>query len=126
VLRAFLGRAHLHIELKSKQADLPKAVSLALHPTGWVGEDGAPTPAALGSSPCSSGDKHQHRKLQDSEGGTGQTLPEVQEDSGAWVAPGLTITSFHLQQLKSSKALLPGVRHAWLVQEVTPEVLQVG
>eukprot|EP00884_Botryococcus_braunii_P013309 jgi/Botrbrau1/2197/Bobra.101_2s0028.1 len=43
---------------------------------------------------------------------------------GPWEVPGLTITSFHLPQLLASKQALPqGVRHAWLVQELTGEVV---
>jgi hypothetical protein len=148
VLRAFLGRAHLHIELKSKQAALPQAVSQALNATGWVGPEGALTPAALGSSHSGSDGQQQQQPVQgrgegesqtsarlDSHSSSeakrartdaGQTSSEVAEDSGAWAAPGLTITSFHLQQLQASRALLPHVRHAWLVQEVTPEVIKVS
>ncbi len=37
-------------------------------------------------------------------------------------APGLTITSFHLDQLVTSRRLLPAVQHAWLIQEWSPDL----
>eukprot|EP00798_Chlamydomonas_sp_ICE-L_P015306 gene15305-21391_t len=40
--------------------------------------------------------------------------------------PGITITSFHLHQAEASKKLLPDVRHAWLCQELSTEVLNLA
>lgn len=48
------------------------------------------------------------------------------EDENCLEVPGLTITSAHIEQLRTSKHHLPHVRHGWLVQDMSTEVLQVG
>jgi glycerophosphoryl diester phosphodiesterase len=44
----------------------------------------------------------------------------------AYRAPGLTISSFHLEQLGRSLAVLPGVRHCWLVRRIEEADLSAG
>jgi hypothetical protein len=110
-----LSIATLTQELKSKQPDLPQAVAHDLEAAGWVsqGEGGC---LQLHSDVSAAAD-----------GTTLHERCESQEADLTFAVPGLTITSFHLDQLRASRRVLPGVRHAWLVQEVTePGLLQVG
>ncbi len=54
-------------------------------------------------------------------------LPHSDGGGGPFDAPGLTITSFQYGQLKRSIALSGSdVRHGWLVQEITGDVLQAA
>lgn len=46
--------------------------------------------------------------------------------STVFPVPGLTVTSFHSQQLARSLQELPRVRHGWLVQELTDEVFSTA
>ena len=34
--------------------------------------------------------------------------------------PGVTLSSFHIRQLRRSRSLMPGVRHGWLVRQIRP------
>ncbi|KAK9818370.1 hypothetical protein WJX72_011521 [[Myrmecia] bisecta] len=88
LLQRYRGQIHLHLELKSKQADLPSVVAQVLQGSGWLD--------------FSASGPEQH----------------------PFHVPGLTITSFHLHQLQRSLRVLPGVRHGWLVQEITDDILQ--
>mmetsp|Transcript_212 Transcript_212/g.625 ORF Transcript_212/g.625 Transcript_212/m.625 type:complete len:248 (-) Transcript_212:58-801(-) len=54
------------------------------------------------------------------------TLHAPADTTNAFRVPGLTITSFHLPQLLRSLKELPGVRHGWLVQEITLQVLEAA
>ncbi len=42
----------------------------------------------------------------------------LSQHTGDSVAPGVTISSFHLEQLDRSIALLPDVAHGWLLQKI--------
>lgn len=77
VLTRYAGRAHLHLELKSEEFDLPERVAPLLQAHGWTA------------------------------------------DAPAESVPGLTITSFHAEQLYRSLRLLPQVPHGWLLQRIT-------
>eukprot|EP00195_Chlamydomonas_chlamydogama_P017742 CAMPEP_0202891896 /NCGR_PEP_ID=MMETSP1392-20130828/1821_1 /ASSEMBLY_ACC=CAM_ASM_000868 /TAXON_ID=225041 /ORGANISM="Chlamydomonas chlamydogama, Strain SAG 11-48b" /LENGTH=200 /DNA_ID=CAMNT_0049575763 /DNA_START=235 /DNA_END=837 /DNA_ORIENTATION=+ len=101
MLQRYRGKIHLHLELKSKQADLPQVVHAALEASGWLSD--------LGEQRTSN-DAH------------GQEGAGVRQPCGT--VPGLTLTSFHLTQLISSTKLLPGVPHGWLVQEMSDDVLR--
>eukprot|EP00775_Hariotina_reticulata_P004189 gene4189-4437_t len=89
VLTRYKGHTHIHLELKTQQPELPAAVAALLQQLGWI------QLAALA-------EPGMHAK-----------------DNDAFKVPGLTITSFHLQQLQASKVLLPHVAHGWLIQETT-------
>eukprot|EP00892_Ulva_mutabilis_P001345 jgi/Ulvmu1/11210/UM072_0047.1 len=83
VLQTVGQRAHIHLELKSSQSQLPQKVAEVIQ----------------------------------------QNMQPCWQQGQAWDAPGLTITSSNLSHLQRSIKLLPGVRHAWLIQEVSDEVL---
>lgn len=59
-------------------------------------------------------------------GGTTAAAAGGAREESVFGVPGLTITSFHKAQLAASLALLPGVRHAWLVHELSDDVLLVS
>ena len=85
VLERYAGRAHLHLELKSRDPDLPKVV---------IG------------------------LLRDRD----RLAPHTDDP---FAVPGLTITSFQFDQLERSIALTGrGVRHGWLLQEITSEAVR--
>ena len=84
-LGRYTGRAHPHLELKSREAALPAMVADALKRHGWL--DVA--------------------------------------DTGAFDAPGITVSSFWADQLYRSKLRLPNVRHGWLINELTEETVDV-
>ncbi|MCH8223768.1 MAG: hypothetical protein IH868_10205 [Chloroflexi bacterium] len=91
VLERYAGRAHIHLELKSQDPDLPGVVIALLRKRGWL------------------------------------DLPRSDGGGGPFDAPGLTITSFQYEQLKRSIALTGSdVRHGWLVQEISGDVLQAA
>lgn len=97
VLNCFRLRAHIHLELKSTQPRLANAVKCELEKSGWL--------ADLQQADASHCHAASHRLS---------------------CVPGLTITSFHLDQLQKSIELLPGVQHGWLIQEITEPVLQAA
>jgi hypothetical protein len=74
-------------ELKSKQVALPGAVAQLLQTHGWA------TPP----SQCTAA---QHQRPQQAAGNTAS--------AGLFAVPGLTITSFHLEQLQASKQVCVG------------------
>lgn len=78
VLERYAGRAHFHLELKSRDEELAPKVAALLKKHGWV-EDGGGRPYGV---------------------------------------PGVTITSFHLEQLGRSLMVLPEVRHQWLLRKL--------
>ncbi len=84
VLERLVGRAHIYLELKSSEPELPGHVAEDLRDSGWLLETGdAP------DSPV-----------------------------------GLSIVSFSLPQLQRSLVELgKGVRHGWLVHEITREII---
>ncbi|KAK9833564.1 hypothetical protein WJX81_006451 [Elliptochloris bilobata] len=119
-----LAGAHLHLELKFKQPLLPTRVVEALRAAGYI-----PSAAAqlghLQSSPAESTGRDlegAEPRTQASDGAATSAGCRI-EGRGTFGVPGLTITSFHLDQLQRSLKLLPHVRHAWLVQELDDGVL---
>ncbi len=86
VLSRYEGRAHLYIELKSGQPELPRALADLLAQYGW---------------------------LQSARGAPDNV-------------PGLTLVSFHLGQLKRSLAIMPDIRHAWLVLALSPKDVRLA
>ncbi len=42
----------------------------------------------------------------------------LDQHTGDSVAPGVTISSFHFEQLERSIALMPGIAHGWLLQKI--------
>jgi len=87
VLDRYSQKAHIHLELKSSQSELPAKVTELI------------TASPLWGAISPQSDKHA-------------------------AVPGLTITSFHYEQVAASKKLMPEVMHSWLIQEVTPEVIE--
>jgi hypothetical protein len=135
VLLRYRGRTHLHIELKSAQPELPAAVAAALRATGWLDDPGLKRPQRSDSCSRAEGDpdvtpvaaSQTPAQPQVTSGGAATAAAaHTPSDSGtagggggasdAFAVPGLTLTSFHLDQLRLSLELLPGVRHGWLVQ----------
>lgn len=76
-LERYAGKAHVFLELKSKQPELAATALKSLKQWGWL---------------------NQH--------------------TGDSIAPGITISSFHIEQLKRSIALMPNIAHGWLVQKI--------
>ncbi|GBG00212.1 glycerophosphodiester phosphodiesterase [Raphidocelis subcapitata] len=82
-------------------------------------EGGVPRAAAASAAAPAEGEA--------ARGGAAAAAAAAAQEEGDWPGaalgevPGLTLTSFHLEQLRRSKELLPGVRHAWLLQEWGPE-----
>ncbi|EFJ42743.1 hypothetical protein VOLCADRAFT_97214, partial [Volvox carteri f. nagariensis] len=129
VLQRYRGRAHVHLELKSTQPELPAAVAREVSLAGWWVPGAAPllpdlpaAEAAAAAAPAPA------PALQPPLPPAGFTAPALilqqqlhERDFGV---PGLTITSFHLGQLRRSLQMLPEVVHGWLVHELTDEVIQ--
>jgi len=88
VLLRYRGRAHIHLELKSRQPGLARAVLDALARTGWRRdlEERAAAAAAAEAAEAAEADKEEKR--------TGARRAGTCGD-----VPGLTLTSFHLEQL---------------------------
>ncbi len=82
-LERYAGKAHVHLELKSRQPELASVAMKSLKKWGWL-------------------DQH----------------------TGDSIAPGLTISSFHIDQLKRSIALMPNIAHGWLLQKVDNSSLE--
>ncbi|KAG1677821.1 hypothetical protein FOA52_008585 [Chlamydomonas sp. UWO 241] len=132
VLARFRGRAHIHLELKSRQVGLAAAVAGELERSGWLSDldplqqqqqqqqaqqqqQQAQQASSSSPRPCAGHD------------GQAAAAPAAATAAGEELvrAPGLTVTSFHLEQLARSIAALPGhIRHGWLVQEMTGEVVE--
>jgi glycerophosphoryl diester phosphodiesterase len=126
VLLRYRGKAHIHLELKSKQPGLARVVLDALERTGWRG------------------DLEERAAAAEAEADDEPSL------SGCGSVPGLTLTSFHLEQLlrvaeeldhdeRGGAASLPPpdpppsapnrrcswwLRRHWLVQELDAPTLQ--
>ncbi len=50
----------------------------------------------------------------------------LDQHTGDSVAPGLTISSFHFEQLVRSMALMPNTAHGWLIQKIDRASLQAA
>lgn len=85
LLERYAGKAHVHLELKSTQPELPETVEQSLRQWGWL-------------------DQH----------------------TGDSIAPGLTISSFHFEQLERSIALMPQIAHGWLLQKIDRKSLDAA
>ncbi|MCH8910273.1 MAG: hypothetical protein IH867_05980 [Chloroflexi bacterium] len=48
------------------------------------------------------------------------------QHTGDSIAPGVTISSFHLEQLERSIALMPHIAHGWLLQKIDRASLQAA
>jgi len=83
VLAEIGNQSHLHIELKSSEAVLPKLVAQEL----------------------------EHASL-------------LHHTMSSFDVPGLTITSFSIDQLARSIDLSPQVQHSWLVDEIDDQVIK--
>ena len=94
VLTRYRGRAYLHLELKSEEETLPGVVAELLTETGWPTVENA----IHGESPPP---------------GSGPGWPDF----------GVTISSFHKTQLDRMRPLLPQISLAWLVQELSTDIL---
>jgi glycerophosphoryl diester phosphodiesterase len=118
VLLRYKGKAHIHLELKSKQPGLARAVLDALERTGWRADLEERAAAA-------------------------EAEADDKPPSGCGSVPGLTLTSFHLEQLLRVAEELDDndrgcaapssdpptrrcrwLRRHWLVQEFDPPTLQ--
>ncbi|GFR49853.1 hypothetical protein Agub_g11953 [Astrephomene gubernaculifera] len=140
LLDRYRGRAHVHLELKSRQPDLPARVAEVLSAAGgWLPADlallGGPTGMTSGSSaaeqlhfqqlPVTPTTTHPPQP-------THPPHPPHQPHPSRtphpphphFAVPGLTVTSFHLEQLTRSLQVLPGVVHGWLVHELSEERIQ--
>ncbi|MBO03843.1 MAG: hypothetical protein CL731_02360 [Chloroflexi bacterium] len=47
----------------------------------------------------------------------------LDQSTGGYESPGLTMTSFHFEQLERSIALMPNIAHGWLVQNLDKATL---
>lgn len=107
VLNRYHGRAHLHIELKSTQPGLAAAVAACLERCGWVAPGGADGGGGGAGGDGGSGGV----------GGGGALRPtmvgadgdDAAAAEGLVAAPGLTVTSFHPEQLARSKEVSRGL-----------------
>ncbi|MBN4064756.1 hypothetical protein JYU04_03365, partial [Dehalococcoides mccartyi] len=50
----------------------------------------------------------------------------LDQNTGDSVAPGLTISSFHIEQLERSIALMPNIAHGWLLQKIDKASLKAA
>lgn len=50
----------------------------------------------------------------------------LDQHTGDYVSPGLTISSFHVDQLERSIAIMPEVAHGWLLQKINKSSLRVA
>ncbi|GIL95412.1 hypothetical protein Vretimale_1442 [Volvox reticuliferus] len=130
VLQRYWGRTHIHLELKSRQPELPGTVATLLSETGWVeaalGSSLATLPAAEPLSTPSPASSQQQKppQQQQQEQQHGLDIDRQTAADGYCVnvarpaaappqqlssqrhrdfnVPGLTITSFHKDQLRRS------------------------
>ncbi|PNW87201.1 hypothetical protein CHLRE_02g113050v5 [Chlamydomonas reinhardtii] len=122
LLRRYRSRAHIHLELKSQQPELAARVAEQLVAAGWVAAGGGTLlPEAVGSGRTAAADVTAAGGGAGSDGGSVQGHAPRHEH---FAAAGLTITSFHLQQLMRSRKVLPGLVHGWLIHELTEERIQ--
>jgi glycerophosphoryl diester phosphodiesterase len=92
VLLRYRGRAHIHLELKSRQPGLARAVLDALERTGWRADlEEAAAQAAAAAGGRAEGRAEPQQEPQ-------QHAASVEGACGS--VPGLTLTSFHLEQLR--------------------------
>jgi len=115
-------------ELKSQQQELPTAVAALVHKLHWLpAQLQAAWPAA--NPAHSADDASQTSAPSAAAAASTQTLVAIKAVGSIGQVPGLTITSFHLQQLQESKQvgeLLPKPGpHCWQrsSREVQPTVL---
>lgn len=111
VLQRYRGRAHIHLELKSQQPALPAAVAALVRRHGWdaLGGGGGGVGVCSGSGGGGSGwdaepaggSGGRDAKAAPSSGGA--AAPGSGAGAALVAAPGLTITSFHADQLRRSK-----------------------
>ena len=50
----------------------------------------------------------------------------LDQHTGDSIAPGVTISSFHIEQLERSIALMPNIAHGWLLQKIDKASLQAA
>ena len=50
----------------------------------------------------------------------------LDQHTGDSIAPGVTISSFHFEQLERSIALMPGIAHGWLLQKIDKAALRAA
>ena len=50
----------------------------------------------------------------------------IGQHTGNYLSPGITISSFHVEQLKRSIALMPEIAHGWLLQKINKSSLRVA
>ena len=50
----------------------------------------------------------------------------IGQHTGNYLSPGVTISSFHVEQLKRSIALMPEIAHGWLLQKIDKSSLRVA
>ncbi len=84
-LERYAGKAHVHLELKSRQPELAATAHESLQRWRWL-------------------DQH----------------------TGDSIAPGLTVSSFHIEQLEKSIAIMPRISHGWLVQKIETAMLETA
>ncbi|MBJ81693.1 MAG: hypothetical protein CL462_02185 [Acidimicrobiaceae bacterium] len=84
-LERYAGKAHVHLELKSRQQELAATAHESLQRWRWL-------------------DQH----------------------TGDSIAPGLTVSSFHIEQLEKSIAIMPRISHGWLVQKIETAMLETA
>eukprot|EP00878_Enallax_costatus_P021742 GHUV01023033.1.p1 GENE.GHUV01023033.1~~GHUV01023033.1.p1 ORF type:complete len:287 (+),score=73.28 GHUV01023033.1:40-900(+) len=120
VLQRYKDRAHIHLELKSQQQQLPASAASLIQQYGWDKlYSNAPqlpdsaTPAAGADTQAEQTESQHARQLH-------------QRVHSSFQVPGITITSFHLKQLQASKTLLPRIPHGWLIQEVTQDIIDTA
>ncbi len=95
-------------ELKSQQEQLPGAMAQLLVQHGWANANTqqqqdaaaqAAAPAVAGSAPQGHGPKEKASALELPGSGTHQPSPTLASAHPHFDVPGVTVTSFHLQQL---------------------------
>eukprot|EP00193_Tetraselmis_chui_P001375 CAMPEP_0177758858 /NCGR_PEP_ID=MMETSP0491_2-20121128/4415_1 /TAXON_ID=63592 /ORGANISM="Tetraselmis chuii, Strain PLY429" /LENGTH=271 /DNA_ID=CAMNT_0019274633 /DNA_START=103 /DNA_END=918 /DNA_ORIENTATION=+ len=76
---------------------------------------------------------HLHLELKSEQEGLAAEVARVIRECGwdryssgdTWGVPGLTITSFHLEQLQRFEMEMPGLRLGWLVHDLTDDVMDL-
>lgn len=108
-------------ELKSQQPQLPAAAAALLEQHGWHNMQSASSHTAQAAA------GNQQPGNTSSDAGAAGSVPRAEAAAGdatpaaahAFSVPGITITSFHLQQLQASKQVRPVLQitsHRMLVQ----------
>ncbi|MDA1278908.1 MAG: glycerophosphodiester phosphodiesterase family protein [Chloroflexi bacterium] len=77
------------------------------------------------------GKAHVHLELKSTQPALAETAMKsldqwgwLDQHTGDSVAPGLTISSFHLEQLARSIAVMPNIAHGWLLQKIDKSSLK--